>query len=187
MKLHVLLAPKEKSAAAAAPVNEAPATEPASAPVAVATTKPSGPSSSMLSFLSANREEVQGFKVKNRLTLPTLLTPDQMPIGSQFVAEVVNVVESPVTTVKAPIIHFRSLNGEEFTFPCTGVLRDACTPERIGKKREDETDSAYGKRVLEAMQSAKGKILLVRRLPDGESKEYKKRMFKFEVFELERE
>lgn len=106
-----------------------------------------------------------------RRNMPPMIKPGDVPVGAAISGEIVAVLESPVSTVKGYLLHLRHQTGQEFTFPCTGVIRQALAP---GKKEGDE--------LVKALEKEIGKILFAKRLPDKMSAKYKKPMFVFDVY-----
>lgn len=105
-----------------------------------------------------------------RRNMPAMIRPADVPVGSMISGVIVAIVDSPVSTIKGKLLHLRHESGTEYTFPCTGVIRNALAP---GKK-DKELDAALEKEV--------GKTLFAKRLPNKTSQQYKKDMFMFDVF-----
>lgn len=118
--------------------------------------------------------ELSKLKLKRR-GMPTLIKPDQIPVNSVVTAEIVEILPSPVSTVKGFLAHLKSDNGTEFTFPITGVIRNALAPG----VRDNE------KELKAALDAEVGKILVLKRLANKPSK-FKKEMFVFDVFTAEK-
>lgn len=106
-----------------------------------------------------------------RRNMPPMIKPGDIPVGAAISGEIVSVVDSPVSTIKGKLLWLRHSSGQEFTFPCTGVIRNALAP---GKKEGEELDKVLEKEV--------GKTLYAKRLPDKTSSKYKKTMYMFDVF-----
>lgn len=107
-----------------------------------------------------------------RKGMPTMVKPEQLPIGSIVQAEIVEVLPSPVSTIKGFLLHLKGIpSGTEFTFPCTGVVRNALAPG----VRDDDT------KLKAALDKYAGKEIVLKRLPNKPSK-FKKEMFCFDVF-----
>lgn len=126
----------------------------------------------------------KGFDEKKltRRNMPRLIQPDSVPVGSIVSGKIINILESPVATIKGKLIHLEHESGEEFTFPCTGVIRQALVPGRFSSKNEEENEA----KLMEALQKEIGKMLYAKRLPDGTDRKFKKRMFVFDVFTTEK-
>lgn len=123
--------------------------------------------------LFAPRADAGGLDLSKleRRNQPRMYKPEEVPVGGAVVGGVVKVCDSPVSTVKGKLLWLRHESGEEFTFPCTGVIRNALAP---GVDNEKELVAALGKYV--------GKTFVARRTPDKVSGKYKKSMFMFDVF-----
>jgi len=104
-----------------------------------------------------------------RRNLPPFLKPGEIGIGITVSGEIIAVVDSPSTTVKGKLLHLRHSSGTEFTFPCTGSIRNALAP---GKK-DDELEKS--------LQQEIGKTIYLTRMADKLSEKYKKNMFIFDV------
>lgn len=105
-----------------------------------------------------------------RRNMPTMILPADVPINSVISGEIMAIVDSPVSTIKGKLLHLKHESGQEFTFPCTGVIRNALAP---GKK-DDEADKALAKEI--------GKLFYAQRLADKPNKQYKKNMYMFDVY-----
>jgi hypothetical protein len=105
-----------------------------------------------------------------RRNMPTMITPGNVPVGAVISGEIVDIVDSPVSTIKGKLLHLRHESGQEYTFPCTGVIRNALAP---GKK-DDEADAALRKEI--------GKKFYAQRLADKPNTKYKKTMYMFDVY-----
>lgn len=128
--------------------------------------KSSGPSASLLKLLESKRAGKT-----QRLTMPTMIKPAQIPIGQQISGKLLAVVNSMKKSIKGKLLHMRHESGEEFTFPATGVISNALAP---GLKNEDP---AY----VKELEKFKGKTLFFKRADDQMSGAYKKPMFMFDV------
>lgn len=120
-------------------------------------------------FQTGDAVEVDLSKMKRR-NMPQMVKPGDVPVGSVIQAEIVDVVDSPVSTVKGKLLWLRAPNGQEFTFPCTGVIRNALAPGKDDKE------------VKEVLEKLKGKTLVLKRTADKQSAKFKKSMFMFDVF-----
>lgn len=131
----------------------------------------SGPSATMLQVLATTSN-----KNLVRRNLPTLVKPGDVPVGSAISGEIINVCNSMTTTVKGKLLHLRHESGAEYTFPATGVIRQALAPGAT-----DET-------LLEELKKFIGKTFVARRLDDRTTTKYcapgeaPKKMFVFDVF-----
>jgi hypothetical protein len=101
-----------------------------------------------------------------RVSMPTFLRPDTFPIGQVLIAKVIDIVGN--FTGDPNLDNTRNLllkhqSGTEVLFPLTGVMQQALL--RIG--------------------DVKGKILAIKRLPDGVSKKWKKKMFLWDIYLVE--
>lgn len=105
-----------------------------------------------------------------RRNMPTMILPADVPFNSVISGEIIAIVDSPVATIKGKLLHLKHASGQEFTFPCTGVIRNALAP---GKK-DKEADEALKKEV--------GKMFYAQRLADKPNKQYKKNMYMFDVY-----
>ncbi len=106
-----------------------------------------------------------------RQGMATMVKPEQLPVGSVTQATIVAVLNSPVSTIKGFLLHLKHKSGVEFTFPCTGVVRNALAP---GVRDDDKALKA-------ALEAYTGKELVLVRQPNKPSK-FKKEMFVFDVF-----
>jgi len=105
-----------------------------------------------------------------RRNAPPMVKPSDVPIGSAISGEIVAILESPVSTVKGKLLWLRHESGAEYTFPCTGVIRNALAPGCEAEKLEA------------ALKKEIGKQFVAKRLDDKQSAKYKKAMFMFDVF-----
>lgn len=127
------------------------------------------PSTALALAIFQTGGEVDMSKMKRR-NMPQMVKPADVPIDSVITAEIVDIVDSPVSTVKGKLLWLRAPNGQEFTFPCTGVIRNALAPGKEDKE------------VKEALDKLKGKTLVLKRTADKQSAKFKKNMFMFDVF-----
>ena len=107
-----------------------------------------------------------------RRNLPQMVKPGEIPVGGVVTAEIIAVVDSPVSTVKGKLLHLRNEAGKEFTFPATGTIRNALAPG----KTED------GDELQKALEKFVGKLIVLERAEDKMSAKYKKTMFMFNVY-----
>ena len=127
---------------------------------------PAGENKNALAIFGENKS-AEGFE---RLNLPVMFKPSEWPIGQTAVCEVVKIVDSPVSTVKGKLLWLKSAaNGQEFTFPCTGTIRNALAAGLEGDKLDSKLNSYVGKTIA------------LTREPDKTSAKYKKNMFMFDV------
>ena len=115
-------------------------------------------------------------KVERR-NAPAMLKPGDIPVWTPenpvlLQAEIIKIMDSPNSTIKGKLLWLRAPSGHEFTFPCTGVVRNALAP---GVKADD-------KELTTALEKEIGKTLFLKRTPDKTSAKYKKNMFMFDVF-----
>ncbi len=106
-----------------------------------------------------------------RRNMPRLVKPGDVPIGGVISGVIVDIVDSPVSTVKGKLLWLRHESGIEYTFPVTGVIRNALAPGCKGD------DNELGTKLKEEV----GKTLVAKRLENSPSK-YKREMFMFDVF-----
>jgi len=125
------------------------------------------PSTALAIFQTGGEVDMSKMKRRN---MPQMVKPADVPIDSVITAEIVDIVDSPVSTVKGKLLWLRAPNGQEFTFPCTGVIRNALAPGKEDKE------------VKEALDKLKGKTLVLKRTADKQSAKFKKNMFMFDVF-----
>lgn len=109
---------------------------------------------------------------EDRRNLPRMIKPGNVPVGGTVSGKIISIVNSPATTVKGFCIWLCHESGEEFLFPCTGVIRQALAPGR-------EKDSAELKKTLEAEI---GKTLVATRKDSEFNEKYKKDQFMFDVY-----
>lgn len=105
------------------------------------------------------------FKRKNN---PQLVKASDIPVGGGISAEILDVVDSPVSTIKGKLLWLKAANGSEFTFPCIGDIRAALAP---GKSGDDLT---------KALKAYIGKTIVAKRSSDKASG--KKDIIKFDVY-----
>lgn len=110
-----------------------------------------------------------------RRNLPQMVKPGDVPLGQTLTGEIVKIVDSPVSTVKGKLLWLRHESGQEYLFPCTGVIRSALAP---GVSKEDEN----GDKLQKVLEKEIGNVLIVTRKADKQSEKYKKNMFMFDVF-----
>lgn len=122
-------------------------------------------------------DAVPVFKNLKRRNLPQMVKPDEIPVGGAIVGEIMEIVDSPVATIKGKLLWMKHDSGREFLFPCTGVIRSALAP---GIKDDDS------KGLRTALEKEIGKMLVAKRMPDKESGKFKKRMFVFDVYTAEK-
>lgn len=133
-----------------------------------ATAKENAPSAAMLALFKPGGNALPA-NLKRR-NLPQMVPPGEIPVDAIVSGEIIDVVDSPVSTVKGKLLWLRHESGAEFTFPCTGVIRNALAPGLSGK----ELDEALKKEI--------GKNFYAKRTLDKQSAKYKKAMFMFDVF-----
>lgn len=106
-----------------------------------------------------------------RLNLPPMYKPDQIPVGGILSGEIVKFVDSPVTTIKGKLIWLKLANGQEITFPLTGVIRQTIAPAK-------EDSAEYDKLLKDCI----GKMLICVRRENKISSTYKKEMYMWDIF-----
>lgn len=155
-----------------------------SAPVSNLTPAPEGATSTALVPATApglpsiyTLQMPAGFESMKRRNLPQMILPKDVPIGAIIDGEILDVVDSPVTTVKGKLLHLRVANGQEICFPVTGVVRQAL----IGAYDKDKDDKE-GSQLMKLLQKEIGQRFIAKKCPGRESAKYKKEMFVFEVF-----
>ena len=122
-----------------------------------------------------------------RLNLPRLLKPDQVPVWTKenpvtLQGKIHKVVWSPNSTIKGFVLWLITPGGAEITFPCTGVVRSALAP---GMKIDDSNARSVeeSKASLQAaLEKHVGKTLFLKRTANQMNSKYKKDMFMFDVF-----
>ncbi len=136
-------------------------------PVAVAEVKPS------LAMLALFSQPTKTDVTKlQRVNMPQMIKPDAVPVGSCISGEIVDIVNSPVSTVKGKLLWLKHESGQEITFPCTGVIRSALAP---GLKSED-------KELMPELRKHIGKLFVATRLANKVNSTYKKEQFMFDAF-----
>ena len=143
----------------------------------------SGPSAAMLALFNPTPETMPDLSKAERLTLPTLYTPAQIPVGGIVHGRIVRFQKSPVTTVKGLIVWLQTpdrktadgavIPGVELTFPVTGVIRSALAPDIEADDKEA---------LLKALNVHVGKTFYAKRLESKMSKKYSKDTYMFDVY-----
>jgi hypothetical protein len=151
------------------------ATSAAENPDAAATASTNAPSPAMLALFKPAAEVEELYGKMERRNMPAMFKPGDVPVGGAVVGEIIKFLASPVSTIKGNLVWLRHNSGQEFTFPVTGVIRNALAP---GVKDDDE-------KLMETLDKEIGKILICKRLPDKSSK-YAKSMFMFDVFTVDK-
>jgi hypothetical protein len=143
----------------------------AATPGVEATPMAAGPSKGMLALLAPTNQA----KLVRR-NIPTLVKPGDVPVGSAISGEIMGVLNSMTTAVKGKLLHLRHESGAEYTFPATGVIRQALAP--------GVTDEELTKELSKNI----GKTFVAKRLEDKTTLKYSgkgeapKKMFVFDVF-----
>ncbi len=106
-----------------------------------------------------------------RMNMPQMVKPGEVPMDGIVSGLIMKVVDSPVATVKGKLLWLKHSTGQEFTFPCTGVIRNALAP-----------GVENGKDLSAALEKHVGKTFIAKRTPSKQSQKYKKEMFMFDVF-----
>lgn len=141
----------------------------AATPATAATTEAASPKKEYTLFKAPGSVNLANLK---RLNLPRMIKPADVPVDGIVSGEIMAVVNSPVSTVKGYLLHLKHETGEQFLFPCTGVIRQALAPGR-------EKDDVALKGLLEKFV---GKTIYAKRLESSYNEKYKKDMFQFDVF-----
>jgi hypothetical protein len=112
-------------------------------------------------------------KNAKKLTLPPLVKPDQMPVGTILSAVIVGIAPSisPREDMRgSKLIHLRHDSGTEFLFPLTGTIKKALGGEKG------------------IVENYIGKRLVIQRQADGETRKYcapgepAKKVFMFDIY-----
>ena len=103
-----------------------------------------------------------------KLTLPPMIKPETVPMGSVVSGVIVGLAASisgRADMRESKLIHLRHASGEEFLFPLTGVIKRA-----IGGN--------------DGVTKNIGKQLFLKRTADGETEKYggKKKVYMFDVY-----
>lgn len=106
-----------------------------------------------------------------RRNMPMLVKPDSVPIGGAVTGEIMQICKSPVSTVKGFLLWLKHDSGTEFTFPCTGVIRNALAPGVVGDKE-----------LMAELEKEVGKKFVAVRQENKPNAKFKKEMFMFDVF-----
>lgn len=143
------------------------------------------PSAATLALFTVQKaDEIDEKKVVRR-NMPKLLKPDQVPIWTPdnpviLQGKIVKFLPSPKSTIKGVLIWLELPTGQEITFPCTGVVRQALAPSVKRGANGEPPDSTE---LLKTLESEVGKTLFLKRMPDEASKEFGgKAMFVFDVY-----
>lgn len=148
------------------------------------TTTSSQPSSAMLA-LFANRPAPVLDTLKRR-NLPQMVKAvdangaENIPVGGVVAGIIVDVVKSPVSTVKGSLIWLHLVKfddkgnpektGVEITFPATGVIRNAIAPGIDGEEN-----------ARKEMLKLKGYLFVAQRQPDKMNSKFRKNMSMWDV------
>lgn len=106
-------------------------------------------------------------KKAEKKSLPPMVLPGQIPVGAEMAMEIVDAVDSPVTTVKGKLLSVRAIapghpsDGTEYCFPATGVVRSFL----VGSDAKDDD-----KDTLPKLQKLRGKVLIAKKLPGKSNK-----------------
>jgi hypothetical protein len=107
-----------------------------------------------------------------KLTLPPMLSPEQIPVNAVVSGKIIalaNSISGRADMKESKLIHLQHETGQEFLLPMTGVIKKA-----IGGN--------------EGVTANIGKTLFVKRTPDGETVKYgkpgdaPKKVFMFDVY-----
>lgn len=132
------------------------------------------PSTAMLALFQPNQamlDRIQQAKkgLLERRNMPVMYKPGDCPQGVPIIAKIIKFMPSPVSTVKGKLIWLASRDGSEFTFPLTGVIRNALVGGAEGKEQDSQLEKEIGKW-----------LILVRR--EDKPSKFKRSMFMFDVF-----
>jgi hypothetical protein len=133
------------------------------------------PSPAMLALFQSGGDVEKSYGKLERRNVPQMIKPSDVPVGQAITGEIVKIVPSMKSDIKGKLLWLRHESGQEFLFPCTGVIRNALIPGVEGEK--DQTA---------ALEKEVGKILVCKRGADRMSGKYKKPMFMFDVFTTEK-
>lgn len=128
------------------------------------------PNTALALFATGDAAAAVDLSKFKRRNMPQMVKPGDVPIGGVITAEIMDIVDSPVSTVKGKLLWLKTASGQEFTFPCTGVIRNALAPGKDGAELE------------KTLKTFIGKTLVAKRNQDKTSQKYKKSMFMFDVF-----
>jgi hypothetical protein len=131
---------------------------------------------SILASLFIKQEETIDESKVERRNAPNMLKPGDVPMWTPenpviLVAEIIKVLDSPTSTIKGKLLWLRTKQGHEFTFPCTGQIRNALAP---GVKDDDA-------KLRDTLEKEIGKIIYLKRVP-GKMSKFNNEMFGFEVY-----
>lgn len=140
----------------------------------------------MNQLFSRETKPIDETKVE-RLNLPRLLKPDQVPVWTPdnpvtLQGKIHRVCPSPNSTIKGFVLWLITPSGMEITFPCTGVVRSALAP---GVKLDDTNATTLKestKALADALEKHVGKVLFLKRTANQMNTKYKKDMFMFDVY-----
>lgn len=117
-----------------------------------------------------------------KLNLPQLVKMEQIPVGSIVRGKILKFIHNFTgkDELRGSMVMWLENGGAEFLFPVTGVIRKALelkedgTQVYAGKAKDPEAAESF-------MKYWGGKTIFMKRLPDGNSAQYKKVMFLFDV------
>jgi hypothetical protein len=127
-----------------------------------------------------------------RLNLPRMVKAvdadgENIPVDGIIAGIIVDVVPSPVSTIKGSLLWLHLVdfdedgspraNGREITFPAVGVVRAALAPGVESDKGKDNGEEKSREKMLEF----KGHLILLQRQPDKMNSKYKKAMGMWDV------
>jgi len=139
---------------------------------ATATASPATTESAPKNYTLFNAPKAFNVETAKRRNLPRMIKPGDVPVDGVISGEIIGIENSPVSTIKGFLLHLRHESGEQFLFPCTGVIRQALAP---GREKEDA-------KLKEILEKEIGKSFYAQRKPSVRSEKYKKDMFVFDVF-----
>lgn len=110
-----------------------------------------------------------------RHNAPKMYKPSDVPVGGVVTGKIIKFLPSPVSTIKGMLVWLELENGQEITFPVTGVIRSALAP---GVKNED------GKVLADTLEKFVGDYLVAKRTDDVVNAKYKKAQYMFDVYTM---
>lgn len=140
----------------------------------------------MSALFSRETKPLDESKVE-RLNLPRLLKPDQVPVWTPdnpvtLQGKIHRVCPSPNSTIKGFVLWLITPSGMEVTFPVTGVVRSALAPGCKIDDKNAEAEERSTKALATALEKHVGKILFLKRTSNQMNKNFKREMFMFDVY-----
>jgi len=87
---------------------------------------------SLAAMFGANPDDEKKIK---KLTLPPIVKPAEIMGGICIAGEIIDVVDSPVSTYKSKLLKFKHHSGNEFMFPATAVVKRALNTALLEEKK----------------------------------------------------